>query len=158
MIAKFRVDLDGISYDIERKGDCLLINGREYPFQVEGNSVHISGTPHTVSLSAKSAVVDGINYHYSAVGLEEKRQMSRRKAASKTAAEEAGAITAIMPGLIMKILKNEGETVDKGDVVIILEAMKMQNELQAPNSGIIKKICVKTGDSVEMRQVLAVIE
>ena len=158
MIAKFRIELDGVSYDIERKGNCLVINGREYPFDTEGASVHVSGAPHSVALSAKTAVVDGISYEYSTVGLEEKRQMGRRKAASKSAAEEAGAITAIMPGLIMKIMKKEGDTVEVGDVVIILEAMKMQNELQAPKAGVIRKINVKTGDSVEMRQVLAVIE
>ncbi|MBN1879688.1 hypothetical protein JW823_06225 [bacterium] len=158
MISKFRIDLDGVSYEIEQKGNCLTINGREWPFSVEGTSVHVSGTHHTVTLSGKTAVVDGISYAYATAGLEEKRQMNKRKAASKSAAEEAGAITAIMPGLIMKIMKKEGDVVERDEVVMILEAMKMQNELGAPKAGTIRKILVKAGDSVEIRQVLAVIE
>ncbi len=158
MSTKFRIDLDHVSYEIERKGDLLLVNGREFPFSIEGQTVHVSGTPHSVLLTGKTASVDGIEYEFQAVGLEEKKQMARRKAASSSAAQEAGAITAIMPGLIMKILKKEGDVVEKDDVIMILEAMKMQNELGAPKAGTIRKIQVKTGDSVEMRQVLAVIE
>jgi biotin carboxyl carrier protein len=63
-----------------------------------------------------------------------------------------------MPGLVIKINKKVGERVEAGEVVMILEAMKMQNELQARQSGVIKQISVKQGESVEMRQVLAVIE
>jgi biotin carboxyl carrier protein len=51
-----------------------------------------------------------------------------------------------------------GDRVEAGDVVMILEAMKMQNELQARKAGVIKQISVKQGESVEMRQVLAVID
>lgn len=158
MISKFKIVIDNVSYDIERKSDLLVINGQEFPFRVDGTNIQISGNPHTASLTGKTATIDGISYAFTAVGLEEKRQMSKRKAASKTAADEAGAVSAIMPGLIIKILKHEGDTVAKGDVILILEAMKMQNELQAPRSGTIRQVNVKVGDSVEMRQVLAVIE
>ncbi len=158
MISKFKIMLDNIPYEIERKGDLLVVNGQEFPFKADGSAIQISGSPHTVGISGKTATVDGIGYGFEAIGLEEKRQMAKRKAASKSAAEEAGAITAIMPGLIIKIHKKEGDTVAKDEVVLILEAMKMQNELQAPQSGTIRQINVKVGDSVEMRQVLAVIE
>jgi biotin carboxyl carrier protein len=67
-------------------------------------------------------------------------------------------ITAVMPGLVIKINKKVGDRVEVGDVVMILEAMKMQNELQARQAGVVKQISVKQGESVEMRQVLAVIE
>lgn len=158
MISKFKIILDKIPYEIERKGGLLIINGQEFPYEVDGGTIHISGSPHTVSLSGKTATIDGISYGFEAIGLEEKRQVTKRKAASKSAADNAGAISAIMPGLIIKILKKEGDVVAKDDVILILEAMKMQNELQAPQSGTIRQINVKVGDSVEMRQVLVVIE
>ena len=63
-----------------------------------------------------------------------------------------------MSGLVIKINKKEGERVEAGEVVIILVAMKMQNELHAKQSRVVKRIHVKQGESVEMRQVLAVIE
>jgi biotin carboxyl carrier protein len=103
--------------------------------------------------------VDGIRYTVAAEGLEEPRSPKPgRRAASPGAAEEAGAVMAIMPGLILKILKHEGDRVQVGDTVIILEAMKMQNELHARTAGVIRQMKVKQGDSVEMRQVLCLIE
>ncbi len=158
MISKFKIMLENVPYEIERKGDLIVVNGQEFPYRIDGGTVHISGNPHSATISGKTATIDGISYGYEAVGLEEKRQVTKRKAASKSAADAAGAITAIMPGLIIKILKKEGDIVAKDEVVLILEAMKMQNELQAPQSGTIRQINIKVGDSVEMRQVLAIIE
>jgi biotin carboxyl carrier protein len=59
-----------------------------------------------------------------------------------------------MPGLIVALPVAEGQPVSKGDVLLILESMKMQNELKAPRDGIINRIRVKTGDNVEQKQVL----
>ena len=63
-----------------------------------------------------------------------------------------------MPGLIIKILKKEGDRVEAGETVLLLEAMKMQNELQAKSAGVVSQMKVKQGENVEMRQVLCVIE
>ena len=63
-------------------------------------------------------------------------------------------IKAPMPGLILDIKVQEGSEVKKGDPVMILEAMKMENVLKSPGDGTIKKIKVKKGDSVEKNQVL----
>lgn len=157
MADKFKLTLEGVPYEIERKGDLLLINGQEFPWQVDGKTVTVGGNPHTVEVTGQMATVDGIAYDIQVVGLEEPKQ-TKRKAATASAGEEAGAITAIMPGLIVKVLKNEGDKVEAGEVVLILEAMKMQNELHAKQSGKIKQILVRQGETVEMRQVLAVIE
>lgn len=157
MADKFTLTLEGVPYEIERKGDLLLINGREFPWKIDGKTVNVGGNPHTVEVTGQTATVDGIAYAIQVAGLEEPKP-GKRKVATAAAGEEAGAITAIMPGLIVKVLKNEGDRVEAGDVVIILEAMKMQNELHAKQSGKVKQILVKPGESVEMRQVLAVIE
>jgi biotin carboxyl carrier protein len=58
-------------------------------------------------------------------------------------------VKAPMPGLILKIKKNVGEKVELGESVIILEAMKMENDLKAPASGIIESILVTEGSAVE---------
>lgn len=58
-------------------------------------------------------------------------------------------IKAPMPGLILKINKNVGDKVEMGNTVMILEAMKMENDLKSPASGIIKEIFVKEGKAVE---------
>ncbi len=158
MPTKFKLTLEGVPYDVERRGDIVLINGLEFPVMVQGGQVSVNGNPHTIELKPGTAVYDGIGYPIQTVGLEEPKVQRTKKAATAAAADEAGAITAIMPGLIIKVLKKEGDRVQAGDVVVVLEAMKMQNELHAKKSGVVKSIHVKQGESVEMRQVLAVVE
>ena len=63
-------------------------------------------------------------------------------------------LKAPMPGLVVAILIEEGQEVKKGQVMLILESMKMQNELKAPRDGIMGRIRVKAGESVEQRQTL----
>ena len=67
------------------------------------------------------------------------------------------AINAPMPGKIVKLVAEAGKAVKKGDVVLILEAMKMQNEISAPADGTLKSINVAAGQSVKPGEVLAVI-
>ncbi len=67
------------------------------------------------------------------------------------------AVKSPMPGLIVSVAVEEGDTVAKGDKVVILESMKMENELRAPRDGVVGRISVAAGDSVEKGQVLAVI-
>ena len=157
MVNKFRLVLEGVPYEIERKGDLLLVNGQEFIWSAKGNTVTVGGNAHTVQVQGNSASVDGIAYSIDAQGLEEPQPGKARKTATADR-DDLGVITAVMPGLVIKINKKVGERVEAGEVVMILEAMKMQNELQARQSGVIKQINVKQGESVEMRQVLAVIE
>lgn len=63
-------------------------------------------------------------------------------------------IKAPMPGLVLNIIADEGSTVKKGDPLIVLEAMKMENILKSPTDGTVKKIAVKKGTAVEKNQVL----
>lgn len=67
------------------------------------------------------------------------------------------AIRAPMPGLIVRVPVVEGQAVAKGDTVILLESMKMENELKAPRDGTIHRVSVKAGDSVEQNKVLITI-
>ena len=63
-------------------------------------------------------------------------------------------LRAPMPGLVVSIPVDEGQLIQKGDVLLVLESMKMQNELRAPREGTVTRIRVKTGDSVEQKQTL----
>ena len=70
----------------------------------------------------------------------------------------AAEIRAAMHGKVMRILLEEGSEVEKGDGVLVVEAMKMQNELKAPKAGTLKQIKVAEGSTVAAGDVLAVIE
>ena len=64
------------------------------------------------------------------------------------------AIKAPMPGMVISVMVSEGQSVQKGDSVLILEAMKMENVIKAPGDGVIKSIKIKQGTAVEKNQVL----
>jgi biotin carboxyl carrier protein len=63
-------------------------------------------------------------------------------------------LKAPMPGLIVSVPVQEGQTVEKGEILVVLESMKMQNELKSPRAGTVSRLRVHPGDSVELRQVL----
>ncbi len=75
-----------------------------------------------------------------------------------TSSSQKTEVKAPMPGMILKIKKQAGDKINKGDSVLILEAMKMENDLKAPASGVIKSIDVSEGTAVEKGTVLFAIE
>lgn len=72
----------------------------------------------------------------------------------KLVSGKANEIKAPMPGLVLDVRVEEGSVIKKGDVVLVLEAMKMENILKSPSDGVIKKINVKKGMAVEKNQVM----
>jgi len=89
------------------------------------------------------------------VNIEDERE-KRLKASAGAGSMEGGEfhLKAPMPGLVVAVLMEEGQDVKKGQVMLILESMKMQNELKAPRDGIMGRVRVKAGESVEQRQTL----
>ena len=126
----------------------INVNGNSYEVEVE----EVGGVVSAPKAASKAAPV-----------ATPAAAPSAPKAAPKAApavAASAGqeVVDAPMPGNIWKILVKEGQEVKRGDVLLILEAMKMENEYKSPAHGTIKKIFVKEGDNVESNQVLIVIE
>ena len=74
--------------------------------------------------------------------------------AQKTSQAGNISVTAPMPGKILSIKVKEGDSVHSGDVLLVLEAMKMENDIVAPKDGTVVSINTKVGDSVESAQVL----
>ena len=76
------------------------------------------------------------------------------KAAEPAGAQGAVKVNAPMPGKILKVNVNAGTAVKKGDVLLVLEAMKMENEICAPQDGTVATVECSVGDSVETGKVL----
>jgi biotin carboxyl carrier protein len=70
------------------------------------------------------------------------------------ASSKANDVKAPMPGLIVGVMVDIGQAVKKGDTLVILEAMKMENAIKAGGDGVVKKVAVSTGDKVDKNQVL----
>ncbi|WP_348518065.1 biotin/lipoyl-containing protein [Campylobacter sp. CCS1377] len=112
-------------------------------------TVSVNGNKYHVEVSAgfdKAVNIKNVKKASGEVAQEEKKIPSQ---------ENADCIEASMSGNVFKILVNENDSVKAGQVVFVLEAMKMEIEVNAPKDGIIKEICVKTGDSVSEGQALA---
>ncbi|HSR32956.1 MAG TPA: biotin/lipoyl-containing protein [Anaerolineae bacterium] len=152
MTREFSLTLDGTTYKIAIDGNSILVNGQPFVVGFEEGQVLVDGTAYDVTLAENQVVVAGIAYELTVEGLEEKATGPR--AATAPVAGE-GAVTAIMPGKIIRVPVSEGDDVAEGDVVCILEAMKMENELKAPKTGTVQRLYAQPGQDVEMGTVLA---
>jgi biotin carboxyl carrier protein len=136
----------GRQYRIEAK----MVEPGVYWFNWNNRSVEISVVPHgegyVVSLEGRSADIEIVN-----------ARSALRKA---TQHGHAGAIDlrAPMPGKIVKVLVSEGAVVQANQGIVVMEAMKMQNEIKAPKNGVVKKVAVKEGAPVNAGDLLAVVE
>ena len=121
---------------------------------------------HDDSSAAQKDLIDAMNYSLEAGGKRIRPVLVYAFCEacggdiSKAAAPAAGSqnITSPMPGSILGIKVNGGDKVTAGQTVILLEAMKMENEIVAPVDGTIASINVKTGDTVDTDQVLATLK
>jgi len=156
---EFSLTLNDTTYKIVVDGNSILVNGQPFVVGFDANTgqVLVDGVPYDVNLDTPGgqAIVGGIAHTLNVEGLEEERA-GPSAAAAVTASE--GAVTAIMPGKIMRVLVAEGDEVAEGDIVCILEAMKMENELKAPKAGVVQTLRMQPGQDVEMGAVLAEIE
>ncbi|GAE89050.1 biotin/lipoyl-containing protein [Acetivibrio straminisolvens] len=122
----------------------IKVNGNQYEVEVE--EIRDGASAPQVSLSAPAP----------AASAPAPAQEPKAAAPKKDTAVPAGAVVikAPMPGTILNILVNQGDTVKKGQVLLILEAMKMENEIVAPNDGTVASINVSKGSSVNVGEVL----
>ena len=130
--------------------DAKNIEPGVYWFNWNNRSIEISVTPngdgYIVSLGGRSVLVEIVD-----------ARAALRKAAHQG---QAGAveIRAPMPGKIVKVLLAEGSEVKTNQGILVIEAMKMQNEIKSPKNGIVKRIGVKEAAAVNAGDVLAVVE
>lgn len=162
----YRVEIRGESYEVsftDEPGVALINNERvEFDIQMESPPEHYS-----ILLDNKSAIV-GIEeedelgkYRVHAGGFDFSTEViSSREAYLRDFIRAAGAsgkqklTKAPMPGLIIKLLIEKGSQVSAGQGILIMEAMKMENEIKAPANGILKNVHVETGQAVEKGQIL----
>jgi biotin carboxyl carrier protein len=160
---KYITTLDGTEYSIEVIDEHhVSVNGRVLETDFES----VSGQPvYSLIINGKSyesyvfEAEDGLQVLMRGrlfnLKVEDEREKRLRAAAGSGVAEGGEFnLRAPMPGLVVSISVAEGEQVEKGQVLVILESMKMQNELKSPRAGLVHRIRVKQGETVEQRQAL----
>ncbi|RZL17109.1 MAG: acetyl-CoA carboxylase biotin carboxyl carrier protein subunit [Pedobacter sp.] len=96
--------------------------------------------------------VNGTTYH---VEMEDQYdQLLKKLGMDYSSSNKVKDLKAPMPGLVLKVLIEQGKEVSKGDNLLVLEAMKMENMIKSPTDGIVQKILVGTGDKIEKNAIL----
>jgi biotin carboxyl carrier protein len=163
---KYQTTVGDKTYEIEITNDGeLFVNGerRSVDFLPLGDALY-SMIRETNSHQVLVDVIDGFEHEvllggrqYTVNVMDERSLLlGSRRGGGVTETGEVS-IKAPMPGLIVDIPVSEGEAVTKGQTVIILESMKMQNELKAPRDGTVQRISVEAGQSVEQKKILITI-
>jgi biotin carboxyl carrier protein len=149
---QYRVTVDGEPFEVEarllRPGVLsLFVAGRAFRVVREDDAAANNGSEVAVLLA-------GRRYPYR---VEDSRSLKARRAHSG-GHDGPKTIKASMPGRVVRVLAGQGEQVEIHQGIVVIEAMKMQNELKSPKAGMVVEVRVAPGDTVSAGDVLAVIE
>jgi biotin carboxyl carrier protein len=146
ILDEHHIEVDGVIFevDFDRVGDqpvySLIVDGKSY-------DAHVYQQDDWWQVLIRGSL-------YSAKVEDEREKRLRASLGGGPAEQDEFLLKAPMPGLIVSIPVNEGQSVEKGDVLLVLESMKMQNELKSPRAGSISRVRVKPGDRVEQKETL----
>ncbi len=126
--------------------------------EIQANSEGLVEKSTVVEVNGKRFDVKVWVPPFAGTGSPTTKTRSASRGANQSAAAASGTITAPMQGTVIKLLVNVGQTVAQGDAVLVLEAMKMENQIQADKAGTVAKVNCKAGDTVGAGDVLLVIE
>jgi biotin carboxyl carrier protein len=144
-------------YKVSVNGNEFLVDGKKtgrtnYSLIVDNRSFEIEVDN---SEDEYRVLVDGRNYR---VNLIDERRARVDGAAGGIQPEGRQKVSVPMPGRVTAVLVSEGDIVEKGQGLVIVEAMKMENEVRSPISGEVKEIKVKSGEAVEAGTTLVIVE
>lgn len=140
------VEVDGVEYEVDFESvsgqpvHSLLVNDKSYEAYVYPSE------------EAWQVLLRGTLYE---LQVEDERERRLRASLGGGPAEHGEfLLKSPMPGLVVAVPVEDGQEVKKGDVLVILESMKMQNELKSPREGTVSRLRVKAGDNVEQKETL----
>lgn len=128
--------------------DCATVDpGEKYSILIDGRSfdVTLDGDGRKLAL-----IVDGHAYH---AEVEDERERAMSQIAGH-GGDAGGVVESVMPGIVRKIFIEVGQEVKAGDRLLILEAMKMENEIRAESAGIVERVLIAEGQTVDGGQPL----
>lgn len=160
---KYIAEVDSLEFPVEILDEHHIRFGKEI---LEVDLAAVSGQP-LYSLIVNGESFEGYVYpdeggwqvlllgcSYSVNIEDEREKRLRAPEASFTSPGREFTLKAPMPGLAVAVPVREGQQVEKGQILVILESMKMQNELRAPYAGSVARLRIKAGESVQQKQIL----
>jgi biotin carboxyl carrier protein len=154
---KTNLKLDGTTFegtfnDVLIKGDAIKVSPYQYHFLFNGKSYNVDVVK--LNTEEKTLVVKINSVKFNLQLKDKYDELLHTLGLDNLATKKVNDIKAPMPGMVLNILVKEGDQVKKGDALLILEAMKMENILKSPTDGTIKKISAVKGIAVEKNQLL----
>jgi pyruvate carboxylase subunit B len=165
---KYVVDVAGRTVEVELDGSSVRVDGTDFPASLsllEGTPVAmvtIGETVHRVIVTREAAKgryvlsLDGRRYDVEA--LDERARAIRQLSVAAGGPKGPAPLAAPMPGLIVRVNVEVGAQVQPGQGLVVMEAMKMENELRASSAGVVKAIRVTPGTAVERGAILVELE
>ncbi len=160
MTYSFKLDNQIYKVNIEEddSGVVVEISGEEYPVEY----TKLDDNLYSIIINDKSFTIGTFKQGkqiqvFHAGNLYELEAISDRELSKSGAMGSGLEIISPMPSRVVKLLKSEGDTVEEGESVVVVEAMKMESELKALQAGTIKTIKVSEGDAVEAKTLLVVL-
>jgi biotin carboxyl carrier protein len=162
----YDISVDGKNYRLElsqAEGRWMCkLNGQEIeldPVLVGKDTISLIAHDHSYEIRREQTGgeariwIDGTPY---AVELRDPKSFrARRRIADHNGPKK---LIALMPGKVVRLLLSAGNEVEAGQGVVVLEAMKMQNEIKSPKKGVVHKLLVEEGTAVKAGDVLAIVE
>lgn len=157
---KYTTIVNDIQFEVEiLKDGKVMVNGNAH----EVDFVSLQESLYSIIQDSKSYEIaieaERGNYEvllggrlYEAMVLDQRALLMAQRKGGLTAG--TGEVNSPMPGLIVEVMVNVGDEVEQGQTVVILESMKMQNELKAPRDGTVQTINCEAGQSVEKGNLL----
>ena len=134
--SKSDIKLEGYSFQPE-----VFFNGKHYSVFIDSREIRVEYKDNTIFLNGKE-----IDFNF--------RSSPRLLAKKNLGASKGAKIEAAIPGKIVEIKVGEGDEVADQQCLLVLESMKMRNEILSPISGIIERVAVNVGDQVKSKQLL----
>ncbi len=149
--AVFDIDPAQIQWDL-----LPLANGQFHILTPQGKSY--TATVVEANYKEKSFRID-INGNIYSLSLKDQfDQLAEKMGLGGSSGKKANQLKAPMPGLVQTVIAKAGDSVRKGDILLILEAMKMENAIKAPNDAVVRSIQVQKGNTVDKGQLLVEFE
>lgn len=170
------VTIGGRTYEVEVRGQTVVVDGHEYSIKLQHDDAYTTvtagGVRYRVQLPPEDQRASGmeVQVDYRQFTLEyegrlgggpatrPERSSSSRAAAPAPAAAVKGGVATQIAGRVVSVKVKQGDVVKAGDVLLLLEAMKMENEIKAPRDGTVKEVRVADGQRVAEGETLMVLE
>jgi biotin carboxyl carrier protein len=159
MAMKLEVLVNGRAGTLQLEPSSFEYNGLLRDFSIEPSgpgifSILIEGRSYQATVLAPEVIQ--VNGHIFSVELFDPRELRARSSAGASQGRQN--IVAPMPGKVVRLLVSAGDRIEEGQGLIVVEAMKMQNEMKSPKTGLVVEVKTKTGATVSAGEILVVIE